>query len=352
MSRAPRDRGHVMGSRLSGSSRCRDRMFRCAAVTSVRCRRCVRSARPSMASGDVGRADAVAVGDGGQPLDVHARAAGRTPRSRPRTAAGSARRRGRPGSGAGRAARRRPRAAARRRSPRPRASGPAPGGGLARLGGRRAPGGSAPRARRPAAWAKRPTASGPAVCGQELQRLDGEVVVGGAEAGPAGVGEDEDPGRTAAAAGAVDPLLRERQQARSASAVEVPPDARRRSGRAGRPARPPSTGRARGSSGRRAAGWGRSGRSPARRRTPPGSPAPADFTMPVCSYWCAVQARRALPRRPRGGVVQQGEGGFAVGGIEASEEHRGVERGLRTPGAADAEQREAAHQRQRRPAMT
>ena len=59
---------------------------------------------------------------------------------------------------------------------------------------------------------------------QEAERLDRQVVVRGVELRPTRVGQHEDPGRTAAAARSVDPLLARLDQTLVLEQVEVPAD--------------------------------------------------------------------------------------------------------------------------------
>ena len=71
------------------------------------------------------------------------------------------------------------------------------------------------------------TASGAALLGQELQRLDGEVVVGVRQPGPAGLGQQVHPGRTAAAARGERLLQPGADGTLGLQCVEMPPDAGR-----------------------------------------------------------------------------------------------------------------------------
>ena len=181
----------------------------------------------------------VAVGDGGQPLDVDAEQPARTPRSRPRTAAGTraatcctgqwcwqsctpaqrCRRAGRARGGVAVGGQRR----GERLGARPRV-----------VAGRvDDAGGSAPRARRPAA---RANARDRVLAGRGRRRKrsarGGEVVVAGSNAArPASV-SDEQPGRAAAAARA------------AVRAARAPRPARRRPARRGGGGRRPGSGRA------------------------------------------------------------------------------------------------------------
>ena len=177
-------RAHRAGGRVLdlGHIDSASRWGRCVAYVGSAQGRCTAQARsPGSGRRDVGRADAVTVGDGGQSLDVPAEQPGEGLRSRPRTAAGTARRRGRPGSGAGTAARR------RRRPDRGRVAvaGQRAGQGLGR---RRSPARRRPiscasaastssiRARR--TGSRRP---GPRPRRQELHGPDGQLVVRGVE---------------------------------------------------------------------------------------------------------------------------------------------------------------------------
>ena len=156
------------------------------------------------------------------------RGRGRWPRSRPRTAAGTRGRRGRPGSAAGTAARRRRRrrrragaATARtRRTPRRRRPGPAPRPGVSS--------GWAAVTDVVVALDERDAAAGElhdgvvaAGLGQVAERLDREVVVLLVEVLATGLGDREDLGRSAAAAGRRRARLARLERALGEQLVEV-----------------------------------------------------------------------------------------------------------------------------------